>query len=795
MKKMLLLAFVAMSLFAGYWSLHLVDMHYAAAAHLLQPGVLCGQDGGCMNIMGSEWAEILGIPVSLPAIGMYLLLAALGLGALAGKVSGDRVASLATLSGWLGLLFGLFLLYLMLFEIEDLCPYCLILDASNVGVLLLGATLHSGGLKAGLLSAGDVFSRLGQDRRDLLFVALLVVVSGGLQVALHQDTAALQAEANRLAAAAAAAATPTPAPTQSTAKGATASKTPSSAATTAGGKPSPTTRRLVLPEEVHTFNLSDDVPQKGSKHPKVDIVVFEDFQCPFCKKSAGNIDILLEELEVPARVSFMHFPMHKACNGVDLKRNLHKYACAASAAAVCADEQGKFWEMHDLLFRNNTHLRSRDLVRYGKELGLDASALKTCMRSPETLAKLKRDSVQGGDAGVTGTPAMFINGRKLVGAQPVESMKAAVEALLTEDQQGRILLDVELAGEVEGEPATGPTTVRLQGPDGPFTIDAFEASIVDDKAVSKAGAESARGVTWYEAKAACEAADKRLCTEGEWLSACIGEVAVDPNGDGRFSKDPQGGRQHSYGEHWREGWCADSRRKDDPRPLITGTHPQCRTPTGVYDLEGLTKEWVGLTPDRAWLKGGSYFSGSSARCAYVKDSESPEIEDTSVGFRCCSGGAGGDTSGASERYPGGKVGDIALDWTLPRVGGGTLGTKDLKGRPYVITFWASWCEPCKEELPALAQFYEQYKSQGLQVVGINVDSDKSAALGYLKANPLPFPVVLDPDKGVMSRFDGKGTPTTFWVTREGRIRQRSVGYDDKARPKLLRWINELLAAD
>ena len=92
----------------------------------------------------------------------------------------------------------------------------------------------------------------------------------------------------------------------------------------------------------------------------------------------------------------------------------------------------------------------------------------------------------------------------------------------------------------------------------------------------------------------------------------------------------------------------------------------------------------------------------------------------------------------------------------------------------------------------LAEFYERYKDQGLQVIGMNVDQNPAAARAHLRANPLPFPVVLDGNKDIMNRFHSRGVPTTFWVTRDGTIRQRSVGYDDAARPKVERWLKELL---
>jgi peroxiredoxin len=381
----------------------------------------------------------------------------------------------------------------------------------------------------------------------------------------------------------------------------------------------------------------------------------------------------------------------------------------------------------------------------------------------------------------------------MVGAQPVESIRAAIEIEL-EGREGRVLLDVELEGEILGDLSGAATSVTLDGPDGTFTIDAFEASIEMGRAVSAPGIPPARSVTWYDAKAACEAAGKRLCTEEEWMFACTGAVQIDEDRDGIYSRDVLQGRQHSYGEHYRPGWCADERRASDGIPLLTGEHPRCVTPEGVYDLEGTTKEWIGASPDKAVLKGGSYKSRDSARCAYYKDSEAPDTRDDSIGFRCCSGGDPDTEVGAAE-FVGGKVGDTVQEFAGPVVGGGTLSSADLQGSPFIMTFWASWCEPCKKELPALAEVYEANKARGLKVIAINVDADPEKRDAYLSEHPLPFPVLDDSRKTIMHTFQsrGGGIPLSFWVERSGFIRQRTTGYDDKAHAKFLENVEELLA--
>ena len=771
--KLLPVLFTIASAFAAFWAWKLIGAHHELVAGL--DSGLC-KDGGCGAVLQSEWSELFGVPVSAPGVALYGVLAVLGAMVLAGKLDRARISVLATASGLVGLAFGGWLLFHMLYHVDSVCRLCLTMDGANLAVLGLGAAMHPGGVGGALKGLKGLVANAMRPGPELALAALVLVGTPLVHVATKQAPA-------QEAPVVVEAATPKPTPA------AKASAAPTPRPQPASSLPADT-KRVVIQDEVHELALDSTVPRRGPKNAAVEIVLFEDFQCPFCKKLSGNIEQLMEERD-DVRLAFMHFPMHGSCNANQLAKNMHKFACNSARASVCADRQGKFWPMHDVLFRNNSRLRNGDLTDYAKEVGVDLGTWKACMADPATTAKIVEDSRIGGAAGVKGTPAFFVNGHRLVGAQPLASLHAIVDAI-KEGGQGRKLLDVEVAGEVIG-PVSSPPSVSLQGPSGPFTIDAFEAHIESGKAVSTAGVEPARGTTWHDARDACEAAGKRLCTEAEWLTACTGTIPIDENGDGKFSNDLHQGREHSYGENWREGACADSRKKADPRPLITGEHPECRTPEGVFDLEGVMKEWVGLTPDKAALKGGSYFSGASARCGYHKDTESPDLRDDSVGFRCC---AGGDVSGvvaaADDRFPGGKVGDTILDWSGELITGGTLGMADLKGKPVVMTFWASWCGPCKEELPVLAEFYERYKDQGLQVVGMNVDQDINAARRYLKENPLPFPVVLDGDKAIMNRFDGKGVPTTFWIKGDGEIRQRSVGYEEAARPKVERWLQDLL---
>lgn len=125
---------------------------------------------------------------------------------------------------------------------------------------------------------------------------------------------------------------------------------------------------------------------------------------------------------------------------MDFPLPMHSNAMKAAEAAQCAGDQGKFWEMHERIFENQQALRPEDLVKTAESLGMDASKFKACLDSGKHAEQIKKDMAEGQKAGVTGTPAFLLgyseaNGKvkavkKIVGAQPYASFKAAIDELL-----------------------------------------------------------------------------------------------------------------------------------------------------------------------------------------------------------------------------------------------------------------------------------------------------------------------------------------------------------------------------
>ena len=174
----------------------------------------------------------------------------------------------------------------------------------------------------------------------------------------------------------------------------------------------------------------DDDPMLGNPKAKITIVEFSDFQCPFCRTfwSGAFQQIKTEYIDTgKARFVYRDFPL-----------SFHPAAQPAAEAAQCANDQGKFWEMHDKLFEEQAkqgtgtiQFSETDIQRWALQVsGLDMNKWKECVASRKYKSEVEKDLKDGSAYGVSGTPTLFINGKPIVGAQPFSAFKAEIDALL-----------------------------------------------------------------------------------------------------------------------------------------------------------------------------------------------------------------------------------------------------------------------------------------------------------------------------------------------------------------------------
>jgi peroxiredoxin len=128
-------------------------------------------------------------------------------------------------------------------------------------------------------------------------------------------------------------------------------------------------------------------------------------------------------------------------------------------------------------------------------------------------------------------------------------------------------------------------------------------------------------------------------------------------------------------------------------------------------------------------------------------------------------------------------GSPAPDFTLVARDGGKVTLAGLKGQVVMINFWATWCGPCRQEMPLLAQLHAKYEPLGFTLLGVNVEPDSAAAVTWLQGVPVPFPILFDTDSAVAGRFGVEGMPSTVFVDRNGQVRYVHRGYKpgDEAR--------------
>jgi protein-disulfide isomerase len=203
-------------------------------------------------------------------------------------------------------------------------------------------------------------------------------------------------------------------------------------------------------------------PTMGSDEPLVTIVEFSDFQCPYCSRHVHVRHRLMEEYGDRVRWVFKHYPLEK----------LHPRAVEAAEASMAAHAQGRFWDYTDKLFMNQRHFKRQDLLRYAREIGLDADKIKQALENGTYAAVVAADKEVGRKLGVSGTPNMFINGRwfprvmrhaqleSLVRQELAHARKLMAQGVAQEDLYREITTAGQRKGAGEG---TGEATENRRG--------------------------------------------------------------------------------------------------------------------------------------------------------------------------------------------------------------------------------------------------------------------------------------------------------------------------------------------
>ncbi len=160
-------------------------------------------------------------------------------------------------------------------------------------------------------------------------------------------------------------------------------------------------------------------PVTGAQNARVTLVEFSDFQCPYCAQAFQNLKAVLQAYPNEVRLVFKQFPL-----------DTHSQAQGAAIAALAANKQGKFWELHDRMFMNRTNLSRPAIVGLAGGLGMDMKQFQADLDSPDLAKAVQKDLNDGLEAGVMGTPTLFIDGQKYNGMITLQNLKPILDAEL-----------------------------------------------------------------------------------------------------------------------------------------------------------------------------------------------------------------------------------------------------------------------------------------------------------------------------------------------------------------------------
>jgi len=337
-----------------------------------------GKNFDCDAVNKSDFAEIGGVPIAILGMLFYLVLLTLTLVATPKKSGFAGAQRWASWLAALGLLIDVALLGVQIFVVKNICIYCSATYLCTALFLVAAAQLAPG-------------ERFGERLRTLLVSGAAVLpgarmLAAGLVgavvvgFALSQIPGVIEPKAD-----------------------------PGEAAQIEKwfGEYEAMPRKLIV--ESPDDGVSGPV---GAPHQ---LVVFSDFQCPFCRKAAVSLDKALAPYRDQVRVVFKNFPLDSSCNPA-LSFPLHPHACYLATQAICAARAGKFQEFHDTAFHklsDETFAEGRDAVNEGLKSVLDEAGRRRCSEEPSVQSALRTSIELGRDMGVKGTPAFFIDGRSI----------------------------------------------------------------------------------------------------------------------------------------------------------------------------------------------------------------------------------------------------------------------------------------------------------------------------------------------------------------------------------------------
>ncbi len=382
----LIIALVGIGLSAELVHVH-HQVHTSGAA---QPSCNYGGQFSCSPVALHEWANVFGVPTAIWGLLTYLGFAALAIAGLRQRAFPHGPGGMMFWAAMPSALFGFFLAYIMAFEINYWCIYCVGLDGVNIGLLICSALSIRG---RGTVSALIDDLRILYRNRPVGIAVLAGPVLAGVLVLLSYPRGG-------------------------------------------SGRPERNDKNDLLANLPRQGNVDMDAiaageaPFFGPEDAMLVIYEFSDYQCPFCRRAHEEVRKVIKRHRQKIRFIHFHHPLDMACNP-QVKQPFHPVACFAAAAAICAQERNKFWELNDLLFSKNKSLDSELILALGTQVGIDADALHECIKSQKTQEVIAHELQVGTKIPVQGTPTFVVNNEIMSGYIPEMIFEAMVQKLIS----------------------------------------------------------------------------------------------------------------------------------------------------------------------------------------------------------------------------------------------------------------------------------------------------------------------------------------------------------------------------
>jgi protein-disulfide isomerase/uncharacterized membrane protein len=351
----------------------------------IKSGPLCGADNGlgCHSVASGPYSIMMGIPLASWGAIFYSTLVLLGFGGIIfWRDCGRGFLRWAFFLAVFGLAFDLYLAYTMIFRIRAVCWLCAATYAINFMIILVLAKevwreprprMSLRAIFPGTKDAQGIDLYYRNVIKGLLIGGILLAAVAGVAGSQFLSKSLTENDRERLA----------------------------------------NIKKNLSQQKPRVIEVKNR-PVMGADDATVTVVEFSDFLCPFCAKASRYIKLAESGTRDSTRFVFRHYPLDKSCNR-KLRSNVHPGACLLAEGAVCAFEQDKFWEYHDIAFETEGSISRAVVMDTASEIGLDLGEFKRCLDSGRGLKVVSEDLQAAYNAGVKSTPTLFINGRRLRG--------------------------------------------------------------------------------------------------------------------------------------------------------------------------------------------------------------------------------------------------------------------------------------------------------------------------------------------------------------------------------------------